>query len=268
VLSFGEDGVATRVGGVLFLIHALRDLGLPETFESGWRLASAAGPWGTLDLLARGLLGARFAKVARDPLWQILAELAGWPERAPARRAQSQPSYRVPASWPQKLADPCSDFSWSKAKGRLRVWSAAGYVLSDVRRAAGPASCQSRRELARALGTTLAASYHLARRPAAAAPLARPLPPLPSGCPARFGCWLAAALPAVRRRLVLALAGAAAGDPVARTLAVPGRVYVTGSHFDLVLPLAAANLAVRRAGLDRDPGWLPAFGRVVTFHFD
>jgi hypothetical protein len=55
---------------------------------------------------------------------------------------------------------------------------------------------------------------------------------------------------------------------VARALAVPGRLYVTSSHVDLVLPLAAADLAVRRAGLDRDPGWLPAFGRVVYFHFD
>src|SRR4029434_10126795 len=78
-LAFGEAGIATRFGGVLYLIHVLFDLGLPEAFEPGWRLASAAGPWGTLDLLSRGLLGARFAEVAGDPLWVALAELAGWP---------------------------------------------------------------------------------------------------------------------------------------------------------------------------------------------
>jgi hypothetical protein len=28
------------------------------------------------------------------------------------------------------------------------------------------------------------------------------------------------------------------------------------------------SLVARRAGLDRDPGWLPHFGRVVLFHFE
>jgi hypothetical protein len=27
------------------------------------------------------------------------------------------------------------------------------------------------------------------------------------------------------------------------------------------------SLAVRRAGLDLDPGWVPWFGRVVGFHY-
>ncbi len=265
--AWGEEGIATRIGGVLYLIHALLDLGLPEAFEPGWRLASAAGPWGTLDLLGRGLLGARFAEVAGDPLWVALAELAGW--LSVDRKGSLRTAYRVPADWPKKLADPCYGFAWSAAGGRLRVWSAAGYLIADVRRGPDKPSRQARRELARLAGVPDDA--RLIRRQAAAAPLVRLLPPLPPGCPPHLGRWLAAALPAVRRRLLLALAGrrAAPGrrDPVARALAVRGRLYLTSSHVDLVLPLAAAELAARRAGLDRDPGWLPAFGRVVSFHF-
>jgi hypothetical protein len=268
--AWGEEGIATRIGGVLYLIHALLDLGLPEAFETDWRLASTAGPWGTLDLLGRGLLGARFAEVAEDPLWAVLAELAGWPSSAGVREGSLRTAWRVPAGWPAKLADPCDDFAWSAAAGRLRVWSAAGYLVADVRRGPDKPSRQARRELARLAGRRAAAA-RLARAPAADAPLALPLPPLPPGCPPHLGRWLAAALPAVRRRLLLALAGrrAAPGrrDPVARALAVRGRLYLTSSHVDLVLPLAAAELAARRAGLDRDPGWLPAFGRVVSFHF-
>jgi hypothetical protein len=33
------------------------------------------------------------------------------------------------------------------------------------------------------------------------------------------------------------------------------------------MPLSAISLPVRKAGLDSNPGWLAAFGRIVTFHF-
>jgi hypothetical protein len=288
--AFGVGGIPTRIGGVLYLLHLLLDLGLPEVGERGWRLASTAGPWGTLELLARGLLGERFP---RDPLWRALGELAGWPADAPRPRP-SPPAYRVPASWPRKLADLGDLFLWSAARGRLRLWSAAGYLLAEVPRDGGPPSRQARRELARlGLGRSQARGGRpgqgatapstlprLRRARAAAAPLAA-VPPLRPGCPPLLGRWLAAALPAVRRRLLLALVGGGPAlaraqsavpggprDPVARALAVAGRLHVSASHLDLVLSLAAADLTVRRAGLDRDPGWLPACGRVVSFHFD
>ncbi len=47
----------------------------------------------------------------------------------------------------------------------------------------------------------------------------------------------------------------------------PGRVHVTSTHVDVVMDLASISLPVRISGLDRDPGWLPAFGRVIQFHF-
>jgi hypothetical protein len=82
--------------------------------------------------------------------------------------------------------------------------------------------------------------------------------------------WLERALPALRRRLLLALGGAEAEpglDPVERLLAVPGRLHVTSTHVDLVAGLDAIWLPARAAGLDRDPGWRPGYGRVVHFHF-
>ena len=51
------------------------------------------------------------------------------------------------------------------------------------------------------------------------------------------------------------------------SLAMPGRVQVTSTHVDVVLALEQLNLAVRVAGLDRDPGWVPSLGRIVLFHF-
>lgn len=48
----------------------------------------------------------------------------------------------------------------------------------------------------------------------------------------------------------------------------PARVGVSATHVDLHFRLADCDIRVRRAGLDLDPGWLPWFGRVVTFHYE
>lgn len=53
-----------------------------------------------------------------------------------------------------------------------------------------------------------------------------------------------------------------------RTLVMrPGRVLATRTHVDLVFDHRDADVRVRRAGLDLDPGWVPWLGRVVQFHY-
>jgi hypothetical protein len=43
---------------------------------------------------------------------------------------------------------------------------------------------------------------------------------------------------------------------------------VTATRVDVVFELKRLPLEVRMAGLDRDPGWVPAAGRFVAFHFE
>jgi hypothetical protein len=45
------------------------------------------------------------------------------------------------------------------------------------------------------------------------------------------------------------------------------KVYVTATHVDVLFLLAELPIAVRIAGLDRNPGWIPAAGRYMAFHF-
>jgi hypothetical protein len=54
----------------------------------------------------------------------------------------------------------------------------------------------------------------------------------------------------------------------ARLVAVPGRLEATPTHLDVALPASRIRLAVRRAGLDLDPGWVPWLGRVVRFVYE
>jgi hypothetical protein len=48
----------------------------------------------------------------------------------------------------------------------------------------------------------------------------------------------------------------------------PGRVVLSPTRLDVSFDLATHPLAIRAAGLDRDPGWIPAAGRSVAFHFE
>ena len=47
----------------------------------------------------------------------------------------------------------------------------------------------------------------------------------------------------------------------------PARLEWTATHWDVHFDVDAADLRVRRAGLDIDPGWCEGLGRVVGFHY-
>lgn len=51
-------------------------------------------------------------------------------------------------------------------------------------------------------------------------------------------------------------------------LTQPARLHVTRTHIDVQFALDQIDLELRLIGLDRDPGWLPAFGRVVLLHYE
>lgn len=81
---------------------------------------------------------------------------------------------------------------------------------------------------------------------------------------------LAVVVPYLRWRLLHALEMPSRRDaPLASRLCYRrGRLEWTATHVDLHMEMSAIDIAVRLAGLDANPGWVPALGRVVTFHFD
>jgi hypothetical protein len=56
--------------------------------------------------------------------------------------------------------------------------------------------------------------------------------------------------------------------PLRRVLHRAGRVHLNRTDLTIALRLAEVRLAVRVAGLDIDPGWVVALGRVVRFEYD
>jgi hypothetical protein len=80
--------------------------------------------------------------------------------------------------------------------------------------------------------------------------------------------WLRRLMPRLRMRLRQALGLEEGADPAAVVLRLPARVWATPTRVDVSFALAELPVAVRLSGLDRDPGWLPAAGRSLRFHFD
>jgi hypothetical protein len=50
-------------------------------------------------------------------------------------------------------------------------------------------------------------------------------------------------------------------------IALPGEIRIDPEHVEVSFALDTHPLAIRFAGLDRDPGWIPAAGRSVGFDF-
>lgn len=91
--------------------------------------------------------------------------------------------------------------------------------------------------------------------------LRRTYPPLLAG-------WLVRALPWIQRRLALALGAGDTADPGPEFLTLSARIFASGAHLDLTASVEDIDLTARLAGLDRDPGWQPDFGRAIYFHFE
>jgi hypothetical protein len=254
----------TDLGGVLYLVNVLDALDLPAAATTP-PVGEHVGAWAVLGALARALLGPDDdALRPSDPLWRALAALDGRRPETPAGQAlddaeEGTGAFRTPPEWlDAPHVDPPVDGRWAVADGRLRVWTRFGCV-ADLEAGDNPAA-QAAAEWDRVPNTG-----DLQRASSADT---MPRAHEPADCAPALAHWTARTVPYVRHRLAAALG---VDDPeagwVADLFRAEGRLYTTDVNVDLVLPLDAARIDTRVAGLDRSPGWWPAGGRIVRFHF-
>lgn len=249
--DFGEP-VLTEIGGALFLVSMLKALRLPFAVEESCGCELGLGSWELVELIARCLLGPRDAHLAGDPIWKALAVLDG---RAPQRPAGGDftgaASYRLPPSWMDELPRPGNRAGIRLRDGRLQVWHPLGLLLEDHE---SGAPLPSERPLWPAT--------RYARPWSGCAPL---------GIAASLALrrFLAFLMPFLRWRLARSLGRRQVSHRrlAATVLLRPATLWLTGSHVDLVMDLSQASGPIRLSGLDTDPGWVAAFGRVVQFHY-
>jgi hypothetical protein len=240
--------VETQLGGVFYLLNLALFLELYGDFTRPLEPGLALSPWDLLALLAPRLLG---EPIRDDPLWPLLAQLAGRDQRTrPGGGFRPPRVWRTPRAWLEPFGHE-GEWRWSAARGMLRLVHPAGFAVAAVPRTPEPPRTQLARELRRL-------------RRLAPSPLRAALPREPARPLARW-CARLAGYADARLRLALGLERDAA--LAALLLRCRARVLVTPSHVDVEFRLDELPLEVRIAGLDRTPGWIPAAGRVVSFHF-
>lgn len=245
--------ISTAHGGLFYLLNAALSLGVYGDFSAPRARGIALSPWDLLAWLGQHWFGRAFR---RDPLWGLLADLTG---RSP-RRAPSW--IDPPTRW-----EPGDDWlgAWApiatlghgvdRRAARLHVLHADGFAVFDV-----PRDTRLRPAAqARALCLTRAGAARARLRPATTMPKALP------GDPGlrwlhRFADYLAA-------RCMRALGTTSPRKAVVLLCRHAADVRCDASRVEIALPLSGLPLPVRIAGLDRDPGWIPAAGRDVRFHF-
>lgn len=281
------DALETDLGGLLYLLNVALSLGLYADFTQPRAANLALSPWDLLALLGQHWFG---DALLHDPLWPQLARLAG-------RDPRTAPGADVPP--PQRfMPDDAALRPWapvavlhycSGAPRSATPWLALrhpeGFTLALVPRAAALmpraqalALCAQRAALAgaRLCACTAAHAYadtstnadtsadtHPHAHASAHAPTQTQAHPRARGALAR---WLHACEGFLRARLALALDCTPAQAP-ALLCRHPARLRCGPARVEAMFALSSLPLAVRIAGLDRDPGWIPAAGRDVRFHF-
>jgi len=246
------DGESTCAGGILYLVHFVRQAELLRHFDTG------LGAWALVELLARCLLD-EAANVASDPIWSALAQLDGREPGSAPLGFQPRATYQAPASWvrhelesplgrgalPERTSAP-PRFARFRSRG-LEIWTDEGFLVLDSTK---------RGRLPDGLHHLTAPLRRKFRSQARVQPISTWLSP-------ELRRFLHFVLPYARWRLDRALGGTLIEDALRRK----GSLYITATHVDLVMPMSEISLPVRMAGLDANPGWVPEFGRVISFHF-
>jgi hypothetical protein len=80
--------------------------------------------------------------------------------------------------------------------------------------------------------------------------------------------WLARVCHDMEARAIAALGLDDNRDLRSLVLNHPARIETNSTRLDAYFALANHPIALRIAGLDRDPGWVPAAGRGIYFHYD
>ncbi|HSF30697.1 MAG TPA: hypothetical protein VLK82_09545 [Candidatus Tectomicrobia bacterium] len=251
-LDMVDFQIDTRLGGLFFLINLGLFLNLYGDFTTPAKPGIALPIWDFVALLGQKLVG---EEVRADPVWGVLAHLSGRGEQvAPGAGFEPPDSWRMPVEWLAPFPEEAI-WHWQGTDGRLQVKHPAQFFVLDVPLDPGDPARQLRCAL-QDYGT----DQTVEPQPEAVAANA--------GGTALLERWLEWLMPYVRARLHRALQ-VPGGDELAQTLCRQrARVVVTATHVDILMALDGLPIEIRLAGLDRDPGWVPAAGRFIAFHFE
>jgi hypothetical protein len=237
--------VETVFGGAFFLLNVALHLDLYGDFANPRHPGLELNIWDFVALLAGELAG---GDLREDPIWPMLAALAGRGAiQKPGEGFRAPDAWRIPLGWLHEFPE-AQPWRATSAGQRLRLTHPAAFCAVDVPLAGRTAPDALTAEI-EPYSAEASAIEDVDDRIHALSPLDR------------WTGWIAGYL---RARLARALNRDDAAQVLCR---VPARLQVTPAHVHVFIRLDEHPIESRLAGLDRDPGWIPAAGRYVSFHF-
>lgn len=234
-------------GGLLYLINVALHLELYADFSHPLRPGLDLPIWRFLTLIGEELAG---ETLRQDPLWSGLAELCG-PTDQPSHDWMPPEEWAMPAEWLDSFPS-AQPWRWFSCRGRLRLVHPAGFVVYE--RVGHESALEEELQRLRTdyIGMSNLEGHEEDGSFADAVGLRR---------------WLNWLVPYLHARLLLAL-DVDEGDAISLLLHQHCRIELTDGRLDAFFSLQDHPLEIRTAGLDRNPGWVPAAGRYVEFHYD
>ena len=212
--------------------------------------------------------------IVADPVWPLLAQLTGRPvEELPGRYFEPPEHWHIPPAWLSAFPGEAA-WHWSIENGRLRVLHPAQFLLLDVPLDTNNPIAQLKHELNSYANVYSQDMPPLHYTPTSLLTAATLLPcgrvavnNLDDTLPPSLQCWLHWLMPYVYARLQRALGLAETEDASPKLCKHDASIAMTTTNIRITLSLAELPIEIRIAGLDRDPGWVPAAGRFIAFHF-
>ncbi len=247
------DQVKSEFGGLWYLINLGLFLNLYGDFTTPLTPGLELPIWDFVALIGRELIGER---LLADPIWALLARLAGRQEDDPPGFNFDAPGrWHIPPDWLSAFASRAT-CQWSFDGDRLRVQHPAGFCVMDM-----PIGETTHLDHEFVSGELEPYGDMLGELKESGITLPD------SSSRTRLDRWLGWLMPYVRARLTRAL-GVSDDELPHRLCEQRARIAVAPTHLDVYFVLADLPIETRLAGLDRDPGWVPAAGRFIRYHYE
>jgi hypothetical protein len=259
------QSIESQFAGIFYLLNVALSLGLYGDFTQPRHPGIALSPWDWLALIGRSWLGKSFEQ---DPVWRLLAELAGRSvTQEPAGDFVAPDLLTVPDDWLKPWVKAHSlqsanvmHLKVSETRKRLQIWHDAGFMVMDMPRIPNlPPLTQASQACAKSTILSAATLVRIERQPHSFKPSISLAPAL--------NRWLQWTLLYLNARLIRALSDDSTHSVAHRVCCHAAKIYFTSTALDVHFSLATLPIELRIAGLDRDPGWIPSAGRSISFHF-
>lgn len=257
-----EADIETSLGGIFYLINLGLFLNLYGDFTSPMRPGIALSIWDFLALVGGSLLGKRFEM---DNTSSLLARLAGRSaNEEPGRNFSPPDEWRIPADW---LAPFSEKGLWIAdiSNGRLRVKHPKDFFVIDI--AIPDVTSQSEADESDQLKETIEREISVYKQ-AAEFEVQYDFLHNISNEEFPIGRWIGWLVPYMRARLIRALGISEEAALAEFLFKHRARVVISSARLDIFYSLGELPVEIRLSGLDRDPGWIPAAGRSIAFHFE